>query len=217
MLPDGGGAPRGYGSIPFDHQGAPCANGRHHRHWSGTEAEGGPGDRVGGGRRPGRQSSVCRGAARGSGRGRYVDAEVPPRAEARADRCPSAPHGGLTRRPSGRLPDRVWQDTGRVGQDPGAGRGCTGLDRRRAGTGDRHHPVPVGPSKWRPDPTSAASCSSGTPKIQTARSSPSVRARWCRFTGGSLGPLGSPGSISSRGESGVAVRAWPAKDGPLRR
>ena len=37
MLPDGGRAPSGHGSIPFDHQGAPCADGRHHRHWSGTE------------------------------------------------------------------------------------------------------------------------------------------------------------------------------------
>ena len=36
MLPDGGRAPSGHGSIPFDHQGAPCADGRHHRHLSGT-------------------------------------------------------------------------------------------------------------------------------------------------------------------------------------
>jgi hypothetical protein len=32
MLPDGGWVPSGHGSIPFDHQGAPCADGRHHRH-----------------------------------------------------------------------------------------------------------------------------------------------------------------------------------------
>ena len=36
MLPDGGKGARGCGSIPFDYQGAPCAYGRHHRHWSGT-------------------------------------------------------------------------------------------------------------------------------------------------------------------------------------
>ena len=34
MLPDGGRVPSGHGSIPFDHWGAPCAGGRHHRHWS---------------------------------------------------------------------------------------------------------------------------------------------------------------------------------------
>ena len=32
MLPDGGRVPKGHGSIPFGHQGAPCADGRHHRH-----------------------------------------------------------------------------------------------------------------------------------------------------------------------------------------
>jgi hypothetical protein len=37
MLPDGGRVPSGPGSIPFDYQGAPCADGRHHRHWSGTQ------------------------------------------------------------------------------------------------------------------------------------------------------------------------------------
>ena len=36
MLPDGGRVPRGRGSIPFDHEGAPCTDGRYHRHWSGT-------------------------------------------------------------------------------------------------------------------------------------------------------------------------------------
>jgi hypothetical protein len=40
MLPDGGKAARGYDSIPFDYQGAPCADGGHHRHWSGTQARG---------------------------------------------------------------------------------------------------------------------------------------------------------------------------------
>ena len=34
MLPDGGRVPSGHGSIPFDHQGPPCADGRH---WSGTQ------------------------------------------------------------------------------------------------------------------------------------------------------------------------------------
>jgi len=28
--------PRGHGSIPFDHEGAPCADSRHHWHWSGS-------------------------------------------------------------------------------------------------------------------------------------------------------------------------------------
>ena len=51
---------------------------------------GSPGDRVGGGCRPGRQSSVGRGAARGSGRRRYEDPEVPPRAEAGAGGCRGA-------------------------------------------------------------------------------------------------------------------------------
>jgi hypothetical protein len=32
MLPDGGRVPSGHGRIPFDHQGAPCADGRHYRH-----------------------------------------------------------------------------------------------------------------------------------------------------------------------------------------
>ena len=36
MLPDGGRVPRGHGSTPFDHEGAPCADSRHHRHWSGS-------------------------------------------------------------------------------------------------------------------------------------------------------------------------------------
>ena len=37
MLPDGGRVPSGHGSIPFDYQGPPCADGRHYRHWSGTQ------------------------------------------------------------------------------------------------------------------------------------------------------------------------------------
>ncbi len=32
VLPDGGRVPRGNGRIPFDHEGAPCAGGRRHRH-----------------------------------------------------------------------------------------------------------------------------------------------------------------------------------------
>jgi hypothetical protein len=33
-----GRVPSGHGSIPFNHHhGAPCTNGRHYRHWSGTQ------------------------------------------------------------------------------------------------------------------------------------------------------------------------------------
>ena len=39
----------------------------------------------------------------------------------------------------------VHQRAGRVREDPGAGRGRADLGRGRAGPGDRHHPVPVGP------------------------------------------------------------------------
>jgi hypothetical protein len=35
MLPEGEGA-QGPGSIPLNHEGASCAGGKHHRHWSGT-------------------------------------------------------------------------------------------------------------------------------------------------------------------------------------
>ncbi len=35
--PGRGKGARDYGSIPFDYQGALCAYGRHHRHWSGTQ------------------------------------------------------------------------------------------------------------------------------------------------------------------------------------
>ena len=109
MLPDGGRVPSGHGSIPFDHQGAPCADGsttglgaarradgsaasglaaaRLHRGepdgWGAPR--GSPGDRVGVGRRPGRRSSLGRGAARGPGRRRHQDPEVPPRPSAGAD------------------------------------------------------------------------------------------------------------------------------------
>ncbi len=37
MLPDEGRVPRGHGRILFDHEGATCADGRHYRHWSGTQ------------------------------------------------------------------------------------------------------------------------------------------------------------------------------------
>jgi hypothetical protein len=40
MLPDGGRVPSGHGRIPFDHEGAPCADGGHHRHWSSTQGRG---------------------------------------------------------------------------------------------------------------------------------------------------------------------------------
>jgi hypothetical protein len=65
-------------------------------------------------RRPGQQSSVGRGAARGSGWRRYEDPEVPPRAEAGADgrRGAQGVAGGpaAEREAAG----SHWQDTGRV-------------------------------------------------------------------------------------------------------
>ena len=82
---------------------------------AGVRPRGSPGDRVGGGCRPGRQSSVGRGAARGSGRRRYEDPEVPPRAETRADGRRGAQGvaggpGAAEREAAG----SHWQDTGRV-------------------------------------------------------------------------------------------------------
>ena len=107
MLPDRGRVPSGHGSIP-----STTRAGRADAGTTGTGAarraegsaasgladaclhrgvpdgwrasRGSPGDRVGGGRRPGRRSSVGRGAARGAGRRRHQDPEVPPRAEAGA-------------------------------------------------------------------------------------------------------------------------------------
>ena len=75
------------------------------------------------------------------------------RAHGRARRAGRA-HGqraarGPGRRRAGRAdrwPARVGdQRAGRVREDPGAGRGRADLGRGRAGPGDRHHPVPVGP------------------------------------------------------------------------
>ena len=62
-------------------------------------SRGSPGDRMGGGRRRGRRSSVGRGAARGSGRRSHKDREVPTRAEAGADGRRGA--GGVAGGPGG--------------------------------------------------------------------------------------------------------------------
>ena len=44
MLPDGGKGAQGRGSIIFDHEGAPCTDGRYHRHcrgrWRGVLSKG---------------------------------------------------------------------------------------------------------------------------------------------------------------------------------
>ena len=66
---------------------------------AGVRPQGGPGDRVGEGRGPRRQSSVGRGAARGPGWGRHQDPDVAPRTAAGADGRWGA--AGLAGRPGG--------------------------------------------------------------------------------------------------------------------
>jgi hypothetical protein len=141
---------------------------------------GSPGDRVGGGRRPGRQSSVGRGAARGPGRGRHEDAEVAPRAEAGADGRRGSPRPPVHRwvpGTSGRCSRTFPREPGSAGTGR---RGTCGtrsslyqfFRRRRSSRGDR-------PSRRLPadqhDGTRAARRGRGSPVLRAASASAPAR------------------------------------------
>jgi hypothetical protein len=84
---------------------------------------------------PGRAGRTRARRGRGAGRARYAHRQ-------RAARGPGRRRAGR----AGRWPARVGdQRAGRGREDPGAGRGRADLGQRRAGPGDRHHRVPVGP------------------------------------------------------------------------